>query len=111
MHQQVLTVSPVPSSCEPHGPSAFEGRLQGLGELLIVSRKPFIDAARELLKRGFDTRTMLVMVHATAPGIVALQGTIGKAAGLRVLGCRFVPATRSERRSFRTRQKVLGRPS
>jgi hypothetical protein len=55
----------------------FEARLEG-GELLCVSRQPFLDGARELLARGADPDDQLVMV--TATGTESLSAKVAVAA-------------------------------
>lgn len=68
----------------------FEARLWPDGRLVCVSRQPFLDAARALLKMGEAPSTVLVMVHAVNPSMIALKSPIGVAAALDVMGTRFV---------------------
>src|SRR5262249_29121958 len=51
----------------PHGASGnYAARLVGSDEILCVSRTPFLSAARELLKRGFDPSTIICMRQAAS---------------------------------------------
>jgi hypothetical protein len=51
-----------------------------IGEDLVVdSHQPFLDGARELLQRGYDPETILVMRHAGSK-TDSLRGKIGEAA-------------------------------
>src|SRR5262249_47617787 len=53
------------------------------GELLTTSRQPLLDGARELLERGYDPNTRIVMRH-DGSKVDALPSTIGAAAKLTV---------------------------
>lgn len=68
-------------------PDARRGRCRAYVEAeqkpLCVSRQPFLDAARKLLARGHDRRTMLVMRWQGAKDW-ALRGPLGVAAGLTI---------------------------
>jgi hypothetical protein len=71
--------------------STRRGRFDGWidGELVVQSsRQPFLDASRELMKRGVDPATILMMRHRKT-GTDSLRGPIGKAAKLDVAGGRF----------------------
>jgi hypothetical protein len=54
------------------------------------SRAPFLDAARILLRDGWNPDTVIEMVHAWEPDAIALRATIGSAAGLTVLETRRI---------------------
>lgn len=68
----------------------FEARQWPDGRIICVSRQPFLDAARALLKAGEAPSTVLIMVHEVSPSIIALKSSIGVAAALDVMGSRFV---------------------
>jgi hypothetical protein len=74
-------------------PGCYEARLDGY-LLVSASRQPFVDAARRLLRLGYDSTTVLVMRHAGSD-TDSLTAQIGVAAKLRVKedrrGPRFVP--------------------
>jgi hypothetical protein len=59
----------------------FEARLEG--ELLCLSRTPFLAAARALLKKGHPPATEIAMIHAGSD-VVALRARLGDAARLTV---------------------------
>jgi hypothetical protein len=48
----------------------------------VRSRQPFLDGARELLKRGHDPATPYNMRHANSVTLSFVTTTIGHAAGL-----------------------------
>jgi hypothetical protein len=52
--------------------------------LLEASRQPFLDGARELLKRGYDPATPYNMRHANSDVLSFVTTTIGDAADLTV---------------------------
>ena len=73
---------------------AFEAFLNG--RLLCRSATPLLTAARELLHRGHHPATVLEMVHAATPDVIALSAEIGTAAKWTVketpkAGPRLVP--------------------
>jgi hypothetical protein len=59
----------------------FEARLEG--ELLCLSRTPFLAAARALLEKGHAPETEIAMIHAGSD-VVALRARLGDAARLTV---------------------------
>lgn len=65
------------------GGGRYQARLDDGSELVKSSRQPFLDGARELLRRGIDPVTPIVMRR---PGSAtdALRSTIGAAAKLTV---------------------------
>src|SRR5262249_10528047 len=68
----------------PQGaPGNYAARLEGSDEILCVSRTPFLTAARELLKRGYDPSTAIVMRRAGS-STECLRSSIGAAAKLAV---------------------------
>lgn len=59
-------------------------RVRHSGAVLLADvRVPFCDAAREFVRRGYPPETRLEMRH-EGETVIALSGTIGKAAGLTV---------------------------
>jgi hypothetical protein len=90
----------VVSSTESAG--HFQAKLQHTDEVLVrKSRQPLLDAARVLVKKGYDPNTLLVMRHLGSEAI-ALQALLEKAAKLTVEegphGPRFVGRTRPKTR-------------
>jgi hypothetical protein len=73
----VITVTP---DTRPRRYRSYVGAEQ---EPLCVSRQPFLDGARQLLARGHDPQTMLMMRWAGAKDW-ALRGPLGVAAKLTV---------------------------
>jgi hypothetical protein len=61
----------------------YQARVEGFGVILTSSRQPLLDGARELLKRGADPSTTLIM-RRSEQGIDALRATVGAAAKLTV---------------------------
>jgi hypothetical protein len=61
----------------------FHARLEDGTELCKSTRQPLLDGTRELLKRGVDPQTRLVMRHEGSP-VDALTATVGAAAKLTV---------------------------
>jgi len=57
----------------------FDGWIEGSQVVISGSRQPFLDAARELIKRGVDPATILTMRHKKT-GTNSLRRPIGKAA-------------------------------
>lgn len=84
----VIVIEPLPTPLAPR-----RGNLNALyrvrlasddGEILLQGvRTPLFDAARELLRRGIEPSTMLVMRHKGSP-ITAMWGTVGRLATLTV---------------------------
>jgi len=68
----------------------FEVRVFGDDEIICVSRQPLLDASRVFLERGVAPSTVIAMVHAGNPTVVALKSTIGVAGEFDVMGSRFV---------------------
>ena len=64
-------------------PGTFTASIASTGDVMAVSRQPFLDAARRLLKLGHDPSTRLVM-RWRGSSIDSLISTIGIAAGLAV---------------------------
>jgi hypothetical protein len=59
----LLTEKPLPTTASNEIASFF-AVLESTGELVVVSHKPLVDGARELIARGFDPATPLTMRHA-----------------------------------------------
>ena len=76
---------------KPDAEQQYEARLDG--ELLCLSRTPFLAAARALLEAGHAPETEIAMTHAGSD-VVALRARLGDAAHLTVRedqkGARFV---------------------
>jgi hypothetical protein len=89
-HTQILVVS-----C---GPKA--GRFLGYvgHELIVSSRQPVLDGARELLMRGYDPGTPYNMRHANSAMLSFITTTIGHAAGLGVNDTRATASRNSSGR-------------
>jgi hypothetical protein len=73
----VITVTP------DTRPGRYRANVETEREPLCISRQPFFDGARELIARGHDPRTMLVMRWAGSKDW-ALRGPLGAAAKLTV---------------------------
>jgi hypothetical protein len=86
-HQTVTSKSPTAEEVivvTPQGASRnYAARLEGSDDILCVSRTPFLTAARELLKRGRDPSTLIVMRHAGS-STDCLRARLGGAAKLSV---------------------------
>jgi hypothetical protein len=41
----------------------FDGWIEGFGQVITSSTQPFLDAARQLVRRGIDPATILTMRH------------------------------------------------
>ena len=90
-----MTTTMIPMTSEPLKidilPEDDEGNysasLQNVTHLVARSRTPFLAAARELLKRGYDPKQKIVMTryYGNNPGIPCLTSTIGYAAGLMII--------------------------
>jgi hypothetical protein len=57
---QRLIVRPVG---DPQKAGSFVAWLENTGDLVVRSRQPLVDGARELLARGFDPAALLTMRH------------------------------------------------
>jgi hypothetical protein len=79
----------------PNGaPGRFDATVNG-EQLVVSSRTPFLDAARILVERGYDTNSVLIARHAGSD-INCLIAKIGVAAALTVAeGERDAPRFRS----------------
>ena len=75
--QIVITVTP------DQRPGRYRTHIETEPKPLSVSRQPFLDGARELLARGHDPKTMLVMRWVGAEDW-AVRGSLGLAAKLTV---------------------------
>lgn len=92
-HEQTelrIVVSPAFDQSGRRRHEKFEARLSGDSQVLCVSRQPLLDAARALLKHRMEPSTVLAMVHAGNPSVVAIKSPIGVAAARDVMGTRFV---------------------
>jgi len=80
----VIIIKPEPRdpSRPPQG-QRYEARLEGCDSVLCVSRTPFFDAGRALIKQGYDPDSRLVMRH-DGSATQALRGKLGIAAKLTV---------------------------
>jgi hypothetical protein len=59
----------------------FDARLKDGGDVVCeATRQPLLDVSRVLLGRGVDPSTVICMVHAHAPAVVAMRAQIGVAA-------------------------------
>jgi hypothetical protein len=69
----------------------FDARLKDGGDVVCeATRQPLLDVSRVLLGRGFDPSTVICMVHAHAPAVVAMRAQIGVAARYTVMAEKFV---------------------
>jgi hypothetical protein len=75
-----IVVSPRPCR-KADAEQQYEARLEG--ELLCLSRTPFLAAARALLEKGHAPQTEIAMLHAGSD-VVALRARLGDAARLTV---------------------------
>jgi len=66
----------------------FDGWIEGFGQVVASSTQPFLDAARELIKRNVAPTTILMMRHKKT-GTDSLRGPIDKAAKLEINKGRF----------------------
>lgn len=48
---------------DPQKAGSFVAWLERTGEVVVRSRQPFVDGARELLAQGYDPATLLTMRH------------------------------------------------
>ena len=65
-------------------PGRYAARIEGDDRVLVKkSRQPFLDAARALLREGYDPHLAMVMRH-LGSSIDALRGDIGVAAKLKI---------------------------
>ncbi len=76
-----MTTNPIHITITPKG-QLYEARLDG--EILCVSRTPFLTSARALQQRGHAPETLLSMSH-QGERTVALLGSIGASAALTVI--------------------------
>jgi hypothetical protein len=80
--QQVITlviceILPQPGH-DYHG-HKYRAALADGGLILAASTQPFHDGARELLKRGFDPNSTLIMKRASTD-VIAMRGVLGEVA-------------------------------
>ena len=69
----------------------FDARLKDGGDVVCeATRQPLLDVSRVLLGRGFDPSTVICMVHAHSPTVVAMRATIDVAAQYDIMGERFI---------------------
>jgi hypothetical protein len=77
----------------PRRTGRYVARLGEKGQLLCVSTKPFLDAARRLIALGFGPGITLVMRYAGSE-TECLRATIGAAAALTVEDTKYGPEFR-----------------
>jgi len=68
---------------EVQGRGRYRAQLADGSPLLSSSRQPFLDGARELLKRGIDPATRIVL-RRVGSSVDSLRSTVGAAAKLTV---------------------------
>jgi hypothetical protein len=80
--QQKLAHGPIAVPMDIHLSEVGQGKWRAVlgDEVLVVSRQPFLDAARVLKARGVDPVTPLIAFRPN--GVVSLRSTVGAASEL-----------------------------
>jgi hypothetical protein len=92
------------------GGQKYRAELQDGTLVLEVSRQPFLDGARELLKRGYDPATPYDMKRVNSETLSFVTTTIGDAAGLTVVASDSGSSGRSKVPCLRPQNSGEGRP-
>jgi hypothetical protein len=94
MTELIIIVSPAFDRRGKRRHGRFDARLKGFEEIICkATQQPLLDASRVLLRRGFDSSTVICMVRSDAPTIVTLRAPIGVAGQFDVMGGRFIRRT------------------